>query len=82
MSSDCQREATLQEWVERLPEMHSARREYAALVAKVEKITSTTNARGEMLPDFCQYCGLPLLDHRWCHNVDCRLSTGNTSPFA
>jgi hypothetical protein len=41
MSGDCQREMTLDEWVERLPEMHSARKEYAALKAKVEKFTST-----------------------------------------
>jgi hypothetical protein len=49
MSSDCQREMTLQEWVDRLPEIHRARKEYAALVTKVEKFTSTNNARDEIV---------------------------------
>lgn len=44
MSGDCQREMTLDEWVERLPETHRARKEYAALKAEVEKFTSTNSA--------------------------------------
>ena len=43
MSGDCQREMTLQEWVERLPECHSARKEYAALKAEVEEKFTSTN---------------------------------------
>jgi len=40
MSGDCQREMTLQEWVDRLPKSHSARKEYAALISKVENSNS------------------------------------------
>ena len=52
MSGDCQREMTLDEWVERLPEIHSARKEYAALKAMVEKFTSTNTARDEICPHY------------------------------
>jgi hypothetical protein len=48
MSGDCQREMTLQEWVERLPECHIARKEYAALKAEVEKFTSTNSANTQL----------------------------------
>jgi len=57
MSGDCQREMTLDEWVERLPEIHRARKEYAALKAEVEKFTSTNNARDEI----CASCRLEIL---------------------
>ena len=40
MSGDCQREMTLQEWVEKLPEIHRARKEYAALIINVENSNS------------------------------------------
>jgi len=50
MSGDCQREMTLDEWVERLPEIHRARKEYAALKAEVEKFTSTNSARAAITP--------------------------------
>ena len=53
MSGDCQREMTLDEWVERLPEIHSARKEYAALKAMVEKFTSTNKP---IMP-VCSTCG-------------------------
>jgi thiamine kinase-like enzyme len=65
MSGDCQREMTLDEWVERLPEIHRARKEYAALKAEVEKFTSTNNARDEIaaladeLDDFNSRCVAP-----------------------
>ncbi len=44
MSGNCGCEMTLDEWVERLPEIHRARKEYAALKDKVEKFTSTNSA--------------------------------------
>jgi hypothetical protein len=57
MSGDCQREMTLQEWVERLPECHSARKEYAALKAEVEKFASTNK---QSTPCRC-HCGMKLV---------------------
>ena len=54
MSGDCQREMTLQEWVERLPECHSARKEYAALKAEVEEKFTSTNKPSMPV---CPKCG-------------------------
>ncbi len=50
MSGESQREMTLDEWVERLPEIHSARKEYAALKAMVEKLTAHNTTKNKIKP--------------------------------
>jgi hypothetical protein len=52
MSGECQREMSLREWVERLPEIHHARKEYAALIAKVE---NSSPHNSPIVP--CPTCG-------------------------
>ena len=64
MSSDCQREMTLDEWVERFPEVHRARKEYAALKAEVEKLTAHNTSIVKFLD--CSKCikrGMCVVSH-------------------
>ena len=79
MSGDCQREMTLDEWVERLPEIHRARKEYAALKAEVEKFTSTNNARGAIA--FLQQAVDTRIDDEWLKKVRAFLKQA-TAPVA
>jgi hypothetical protein len=56
MSGECQREMSLREWVERLPEIHRARKEYAALIAKEENGSSHNSVSPKLHRAVCRHC--------------------------
>ena len=69
---DVQREMTLQEWVDRLPECHSARKEFVTLKLAVEKVQSHNIAmvpcRSHMYPGPCLIDNLMM-----CREQPCRI---------